>query len=1167
MKDNKDFLDNYEIIRKLTEVNFGTIYEAKHKESNEKRAIKVIDKQKIKEAYNKTFSREPNSEEMKPYINCLLNEIKNMQIAEGENKDNENTVKFFEFFDNDKEFAIIMELCDDNLLNYISKQKDNFSLEEKMDIINQINKTLKLIDEKKILYKNLRLENILLKYKNEEKTKYIIKLKLNDDSRLLRELSKLFTTKDINYNAPEILKGEQYDDKSVLWNLGIIIYVLFFNDFPYKGNNEKEILDKIKNGEENLKKTGISDLDDLIRNLLVEDPEKRMNWKNYFEHPFFKEEFLNFYEIIQKIGETRYAVVYKVKEKKSSEIRAIKVFDKRKIISNLRRKYFREPTDEEMEPYINSFFNEKNHMEIVEGKNKENNNTVKLYEYFDNKDEFAIVMELCDDNLLSPFAKRKGPFNPEEIYDILNQLNNSFKIMSQNQLVHRDLNLENILVKYENEEKTKFIVKLKLTNDSGLLKDLPKIPRTGKLDGNLNFMAPEILNREEYNEKCDLWSLGVLIYVLYFKEYPFDGDSEEEILEQINHIDEKIEEKVEGLEQDETLVNLIRKLLIKEPEKRLTWKEYFNHPFFRQKEDFKKYYELCTKIGETEFAKVYKAKVKETNEARAIKIFDIIKIRDLLKSKYLREINYTDINPYIESFNNEVKNMQIVQGSNKRNNNTVKFYEYFHTKDEFVIIMELCDDNLLNLFSSKKDPFTSKEINEILNQLNNSFKIMVKNKLVHRALNLENILIKYENEDKSKYNVKLKLTESSGLISNLKNLYKFDKNNINLNFISPEILKGEKINEKCDLWSLGIIIYSLYFKKYPFSGDSTSEILNQIKNSDEILKKKTDDSVLDDLLHSLLIEDQEKRISWKEYFEHPFFIKREDGDFRNYYEIEAKIGEAGYAYVYKAKNKQNNEKRAIKVFDKKKIISNFRRKNLRNPTDEEMEPYINSFFNEKNHMEIVEGKNKENNNTVKFYEYFHNKDEFAIVMELCDDNLLSPFAKRKGPFNPEEIYDILNQLNNSFKIMSQNQLVHRDLNLENILVKYENEEKTKFIVKLKLTNDSGLLKDLPKIPRTGKLDGNLNFMAPEILNREEYNEKCDLWSLGVLIYVLYFKQLPFDGENEEEIIEKINNIQNLKKINNLDLDDLIQNLLVKDPQKRLSWDQYFAHSFFSKNKH
>ena len=380
-------------------------------------------------------------------------------------------------------------------------------------------------------------------------------------------------------------------------------------------------------------------------------------------------------------------------------------------------------------------------------------------------------------------------------------------------------------------------------------------------------------------------------------------------------------------------------------------------------------------------------------------------------------------------------------------------------------------------------------------------------------------------------------------------------------------MKGEQYNDKSLLWTLGVIIYVLFFNDFPYKGNYEKGILDNIKSGEENLKK-TGISDLDDLIRRLLVEDPENRMNWNDYFEHPFFIqkKNEKEDFRYYYEIIQKIGEAGYAVVYKVKEKKSNEIKAIKVFDKRRIKLYLRRKNLREPTDEDMKPYIKSFFNEKNHMEIVEGKNKENNNTVKFYEYFHNKDEFAIVMELCDDNLLSPFAKRNASFNPEEIYDILNQLNNSFKIMSQNQLVHRDLNLENILVKYKNEEKTKFIVKLKLTNDSGLLKDLSKIPKTGKLHGNLNFMAPEILNREEYNEKCDLWSLGVLIYVFSFKQLPFEGENEEEIIEKITNIQNLKKTNNLDLDDLIQNLLVKDPQKRLSWNQYFAHSFFSKNK-
>ena len=110
-------------------------------------------------------------------------------------------------------------------------------------------------------------------------------------------------------------------------------------------------------------------------------------------------------------------------------------------------------------------------------------------------------------------------------------------------------------------------------------------------------------------------------------------------------------------------------------------------------------------------------------------------------------------------------------------------------------------------------------------------------------------------------------------------------------------------------------------------------------------------------------------------------------------------------------------------------------------------------------MKIVESKKKEyeNNNTVKFYECFDSKDEFAIVMELCDSNLTNIFTQRDKPYNIEEIKGILFQLNNSFKIMVDNKLVHRDLKLQNILVKYDN--KSHIILKL---TDYGLSKKLQK---------------------------------------------------------------------------------------------------------
>ena len=99
-------------------------------------------------------------------------------------------------------------------------------------------------------------------------------------------------------------------------------------------------------------------------------------------------------------------------------------------------------------------------------------------------------------------------------------------------------------------------------------------------------------------------------------------------------------------------------------------------------------------------------------------------------------------------------------------------------------------------------------------------------------------------------------------------------------------------------------------------------------------------------------------------------------------------------------------------------------------------------------MKILEGVN--NINIMKIYEYFHTKDELAMIMELCDDYLLNYLSKRKCPLNSEEILEILNQLNNSFKIMIEKKINHRTLNLETILIKYIDSEKAKFIVKLNL---------------------------------------------------------------------------------------------------------------------
>ena len=105
--------------------------------------------------------------------------------------------------------------------------------------------------------------------------------------------------------APEILKNEEenkeYSDKCDLWSIGVIIYVLFFKRPPYIGENAISILNKIKNlGQRILKKTVYDKLDDLISKLLIEDPIKRISCKEYYNHPFFKDEIILRYKTDEK---------------------------------------------------------------------------------------------------------------------------------------------------------------------------------------------------------------------------------------------------------------------------------------------------------------------------------------------------------------------------------------------------------------------------------------------------------------------------------------------------------------------------------------------------------------------------------------------------------------------------------------------------------------------------------------------------------------------------------------------------------------------------------------------------------------------------------------------------------------------------------------------------
>ena len=98
--------------------------------------------------------------------------------------------------------------------------------------------------------------------------------------------------------------------------------------------------------------------------------------------------------------------------------------------------------------------------------------------------------------------------------------------------------------------------------------------------GTIDIMAPEILSKEKYGYECDMWSLGIIIYILYFGRHPYSGVTAQSILNQINSFKHKVLKK----SGDQDFDDLIRKLLVPEPKERITWKDYFNHPFLTKRQ-------------------------------------------------------------------------------------------------------------------------------------------------------------------------------------------------------------------------------------------------------------------------------------------------------------------------------------------------------------------------------------------------------------------------------------------------------------------------------------------------------------------------------------------------------------------------------------------------------
>ena len=202
--------------------------------------------------------------------------------------------------------------------------------------------------------------------------------------------------------------------------------------------------------------------------------------------------------------------------------------------------------------------------EIEAMKNIKCQNTVEYYDHYDDKDFYYIVMEKCHKDLSEFIKDNKGNISNTMIKNILLQLNEAFKMMYSKNLIHRDLKPQNILIK-KDDNINDFIFKIA---DFGLSRVFDNNNFSTK-EGTQLYSAPEQLDPLTKNyepTKCDLWAIGVIIYELKFNEVPI-----------LSFYDGTIPDSF----GDELLDDLVKRLIVKDPNKRIDWKDYFDHPFFK----------------------------------------------------------------------------------------------------------------------------------------------------------------------------------------------------------------------------------------------------------------------------------------------------------------------------------------------------------------------------------------------------------------------------------------------------------------------------------------------------------------------------------------------------------------------------------------------------------
>ena len=499
-----------------------------------------------------------------------------------------------------------------------------------------------------------------------------------------------------------------------------------------------------------------------------------------------------------------------------------------------------------------------------------------------------------------------------------------------------------------------------------------------------------------------------------------------------------------------------------------------------------------------------------------------------IKTNNKNRLTYNSSNRHLNYLN--TKEVKSTNNNKITNITSVNFWKD-NTKDKY-------NYNTYNINSIKNDrdkeissPEEKFKINSKLFELFiNDYEKRIKKSLAQMGASALDI-----NNNKNNKNSKNKNNMNENEKNSNNDFETYQKNFFNLPFLNNNDEINNNENDKNNCFSSMNENNNEIYKKEPNNNRIQSAIKEKLIKANSFQRNKIKEE----------IKDLNKKI--RTFSSSPFTINttinRNKDNKISHYEIGKVIGKGAYATVKICKNKITQEKFAMKIYEKKILNDNIKKKCILREIE---------ILKKINHPNIV-----------KLYDTIISDKNILLIQELVNGISLRDFYnkeirnQRNISQNKLKILTLIfKQIFSAFDYIHKKNIFHRDIKLENILLTKNYEIK---II------DFGFGLYNPRNYLQKFFCGTPNYMAPEIIMKKEYDcQKADMWSLGILLYKLFCADFPFKGKDEKDLYRHI--IKGKYKIKEY-VPDLIKIIIDKilrpKPYQRINCDQILQSHWFN----